>query len=117
VMGSLIDKSGTIKIDSLLLGEYAIAFAYVLNNAVEENENEISVTVYPNPSKGVLNIPMSKFGDVQVKIYNVFGKCIYQHIYTSSNQQIDLSSQPNGIYFVQIKTGQGLAVKKIIIQK
>ncbi|MBI4931922.1 MAG: T9SS type A sorting domain-containing protein [Bacteroidetes bacterium] len=76
---------------------------------------DFQFSIYPNPTSGLFNVQMSKFEDVQMKIYNVYGECIYQHICTSAHQQIDLSSQPDGIYFVQLKTAEGVANKKIVI--
>ena len=71
--------------------------------------------IYPNPSNGRFNLQMSKSENVQIKIYDVIGECIYQHIGTSANQQIDLSAAKNGIYFLQLKTEQGVATKKLVI--
>ncbi|MBI4931357.1 MAG: PKD domain-containing protein [Bacteroidetes bacterium] len=74
-------------------------------------------SIYPNPTSGVFNMQMSRFENVQMKIYNVYGECIYQQICTSAHQQIDLSSQSSGIYFLHLKTEQGIITKKIIINK
>ncbi len=78
--------------------------------------NENSFTIFPNPTNGDFNLKINQFKNVQIKIYNVFGECIYQNICLSHNLQIDLSSQAKGIYFVQLKTEQGTINKKLIIQ-
>lgn len=75
------------------------------------------INVYPNPTSGVINLQMTTFENVQIKIYNAYAGCIYQNSITSSNFQIDLSSQANGVYFMQIKTGESIINKKLIIQK
>ncbi|MBI3501325.1 MAG: T9SS type A sorting domain-containing protein [Bacteroidetes bacterium] len=95
-------------------------------------ETNNAITVFPNPTSGKVNVQMSipitiGIEDVQMKIYNVMGECIYQHISTSAHQHIDLSEAPNGIYFLQVstiggsasggKTENGIVNKKIIISK
>jgi len=35
---------------------------------------------------------------------------------TNQKTEIDLSTQPQGIYFLQLKTTEGIVNKKIIIQ-
>jgi len=55
---------------------------------------------------------MSRFENIQmnsIEIYNVMGEKIYSTI-------INLDA-PNGIYFPQLKTEQGIANKKIMINK
>ncbi|MBI4945196.1 MAG: T9SS type A sorting domain-containing protein [Bacteroidetes bacterium] len=83
-------------------------------NAITE---PLAILVYPNPTTGKANVQMSKLENVQIKIYDVLGEYIYQHIGTFSNLQIDLSSQPNGIYFLKMKTEQGIVNQKLIINK
>ncbi len=122
-MNNLTDKFGTIKIDSLLLGEYTIALLKNGSMGIAENENENSVLVYPNPTNGKANVLISRFENLTMKdieIYNVYGQKIYSaanfQIGSSSNFQIDISSQPTGIYFLHLKTPDGFAVRKIVKQ-
>ena len=85
-------------------------------NAVDESSalsDELSA--YPNPSNGVFNLKTDKAENAQIKIYNMYGEYIYEQNFKSSNQQIDLSSQPNGVYFLQLKTAAGNSIKKVII--
>jgi hypothetical protein len=76
-------------------------------NGVNEISNKISVSVFPNPSSGMFTIQANSqqlLANNQIEIYNVLGECIYQHICISANQQIDLSSQPSGVYLYQISS-------------
>ena len=95
-------------------------------NLAETGVNEIDlenlISVYPNPANGVFNFKMSTpitsgIASAQMKIYNVYGECIHEEASMSSNFQIDLSSQPNGIYFLRLKASKGTAIKKMIINK
>ncbi|MBI4929594.1 MAG: T9SS type A sorting domain-containing protein, partial [Bacteroidetes bacterium] len=68
-------------------------------------------TIYPNPTSGVFNVQMSQFENLKMKdieIYNMYGEKVPAHfqINSFSNSQIDLSSQPAGIYFIELKTSK-----------
>ena len=82
-----------------------------------EVEKNVLVTIAPNPANGIFNIKMNVLENTQIKIYNIYAECVYQNISTSSNFQIDLSSQPNGLYTVQLTTNQGTINKKLVIAK
>jgi Secretion system C-terminal sorting domain len=71
--------------------------------------------IHPNPSKGAFTIEsLEKISAIEV--LNMLGEKIF---FTSANykqETVNLSSQQNGIYFLQLKTEQGTVSKKIIIQ-
>jgi hypothetical protein len=64
--------------------------------------------IFPNPTTSILNVEWfdkltnSKMQNAELKIYNTFGELIHQQIIKSANHQIDLSSQPKGIYFLEM---------------
>ncbi len=95
-------KSNTMKFNPSPVNEFS------LNNLI---------SISPNPADGVLYVRMNLPPDdgVQIKIFNVYGELIHQQNAKSSNQQIDLTAQPSGIYFLHLQTTQGIAVKKIVI--
>jgi hypothetical protein len=67
-----------------------------------------SYKMHPNPTSGIFSITGDNI--LEVEIRNVFGAFIYHN----TSPVIDISNQPNGIYLVKIKTGQGTVTKKII---
>ena len=89
------------------------------------------INVYPNPCNGIFTIQLSaasahadeSFGQGRwsVEVYNVLGTQVYSRyqIIQSSNYQIDLSSQPAGIYFYRITAENGslLGEGKVVIEK
>ncbi|MBI3502382.1 MAG: T9SS type A sorting domain-containing protein [Bacteroidetes bacterium] len=90
---------------------------------VDEIEKEDVINIYPNPTSGIFTIQIgsqqSAVGnEYKTEIYNVFGEKVTQSVIPNAvrNLTIDISNQPQGIYFLQVKTAEGTAVKKIIVQ-
>jgi plastocyanin len=86
---------------------------------IAENQSQINLSVYPNPSNGQFQFAIDGSQvakNCKVEIYNVQGERIYQSAITNTKTDIDLSNQTNGIYFVKIYNGQTILTKKIVIQ-
>ena len=68
--------------------------------SVQENNLE----VYPNPSndKIMVQLPTSTVFPKEVKMMNAVGQMMYEKTWMSSNNQIDVSHFPKGIYVIQI---------------
>lgn len=71
---------------------------------------EKEITIFPNPSNGVLTInnPAAKV----LSIYNSSGLLI--KTFNTLANTIDLTEQPNGLYFVVLKLDDKILFKKII---
>lgn len=81
-------------------------------------ENYISV--YPTPSKGMLNIKISVYTDetFNYSVINAVGKLEKTGEFINKNSQVlDLGSLSNGIYFLKLHNDNVIYTKKIIIQK
>jgi uncharacterized delta-60 repeat protein len=75
-----------------------------------------SISIFPNPGNGLFSIECP-VNISELEILNAFGeKCIVITV-NSQKETVNLSNQPNGIYFLQLKTEQGVLNKKIILQK
>lgn len=95
-------------------------YPYLGTSINELLSDEYQIIVFPNPSNGNANVIISQFENLKMKnieIYSMYGTKVYSNeaINLFSNFQIDLSSQPNGVYFLHVKMEQGIAVKKIIV--
>jgi aminopeptidase N len=107
------DGSGFIRIDTLLLGDYAFANGEfpVATNEVDEL---IDLTVYPNPTDGVLYVEgrlKEIEEEAQIEIYDLTGKLIYTDKIQSNdrfiNQYFDLGNLSGGSYFVKFRGADG----------
>jgi len=81
---------------------------------------ENKFTLYPNPNKGSFTIEFKELANsFSVEVYDVTGKTIYENNYDQTAnlaQVINLDNPTNGVYFVNIKSDNGIVTKKLIIQ-
>ena len=96
----------------------------IVSNEVDQDDNKSSLTLYPNPASGKLNVDFeidgisnSKF----IQIFDVMGKLMKTIRLEASSQrrlEIDCSEFSNGIYScVLISSGRVLTSKKLVIVK
>lgn len=72
------------------------------------------ITISPNPNNGIFNIALPTVKDeVQVSIYNLSGQQI-KNITLKDKGIIDISKQPNGVYFVKVIHQHKVITQKII---
>lgn len=74
----------------------------------KERENNLDTVVYPNPGPGKFTILTRNV--LSLKVTSLTGRVIC----VSETPTFDLTDQPNGIYFVTIKTNQESIVRKVI---
>ncbi|MBT3207685.1 MAG: T9SS type A sorting domain-containing protein [Bacteroidetes bacterium] len=79
----------------------------------EVNGKEIGI--YPNPTKGKLNI--TNVENTSVYIYNVLGDEIYSNQNPNSFNTVDISQYANGTYIVKIIAENGVYTKPIFLNK
>jgi len=74
------------------------------------------VVVYPNPSKGEVNI--NNIALERVTVYNTIGQLVKTIKLNSgtTNNTIDLSDLPRGVYFVYLINEDAASAKKIILE-
>ncbi|MBI3512179.1 MAG: T9SS type A sorting domain-containing protein [Bacteroidetes bacterium] len=87
----------------------------VATNILMEN-SQAKILIYPNPSGGIFTINTS-FTTGEISVCNSTGEIIFKSTINNEKSTIDLSSQPDGIYFVTLKNGERTYSQKIIVQK
>ncbi|PBQ33393.1 hypothetical protein CNR22_16935 [Sphingobacteriaceae bacterium] len=70
--------------------------------------------IYPNPVNNLLTIASDGKGPELVTIYNNLGQVVYTSTGSNEKISVDMTNQPNGIYFVVLKSGEKSVTKKII---
>ena len=82
-----------------------------------ENASKSMYSLYPNPIKDRFIIESyNQNKSYEIEIINSIGQVILNKKISNSVEQIDLSGQTAGIYFVKLQTNGNTVVKKIIKQ-
>ena len=77
---------------------------YMLN--VPEISN-IQINLFPNPTKGIVNITSEALNNSTVELYNWIGLQLEKKIVSGDNLSIDLSKYPAGSYSIIVHTSKG----------
>lgn len=76
---------------------------------------EISFVIYPNPSRGMINVELNGLGAKSLSITNSLGRQVEQ--ISISNAQEKLSfNLPKGIYFMHLQSKDKVKSQRIVIQ-
>lgn len=108
---TVTDGSGSILATGGQFSEEDGAAFKTGNASVGINDVISNLSIYPNPVKDVLNIEGNY---TSVDIIDVSGKLVLS---SESTKNINVKSLADGVYMLNIKTENGIAVKKITITK
>jgi hypothetical protein len=77
---------------------------------------ENALSVYPNPSTSVFNVGLeANYNITAAKVYDLLGNTILELVDVNSQLlQVNLQNAVAGVYFLEITTAEGKAVKKLV---
>jgi hypothetical protein len=110
------------KLKDLSGNEAAPTKRYILvlpaNNLDEVMNLDRFMSVYPNPSNGLVNLRLvsPNVDDVQVSVFDILGKLVQQKKIEGNNLQaneLDLTGQPKGFYLLKVQAGDKVFARKI----
>ena len=100
-------------------GHYLNFMVRVRVSSLDGVEEEIvldDAQVYPNPTTGVLHIEAS--GLKGVEVYDMMGRQVAsESIIPTDAKEIDLSRCPSGVYLVKLITDEGVATRRVSVNK
>lgn len=97
------EKLNSDSLDTLLPGYQLI-----------HNPVKSSITIYPNPSSGLVNITNPLITQA-LTLYDLSGKIVYQMDKPSlTTVSIDISTFQNGVYILRLKDEDGVQIHRII---
>lgn len=91
---------------------------FVLSLSINENNANTSFTIFPNPGNGkyMVSITGNNASVCSLEVYNALGEIVLTEKKALNVFQIDLSSQPDGIYFVKLAGANQPLYQRIIKQ-
>lgn len=86
----------------------------IYSRVISVNASSIGVKVYPNPTKGIINV-LELPDNAQVDVVDLSGKLIQQYIPSSKSLTIYLAENA-GIYFINVRSEIGTETLKVVIE-
>jgi len=80
------------------------------------NALRANLSIYPNPTEGLLNIALSQGMIKNFKMNSMSGKELLQQSVQSNEYSINLSNYPSGIYLLTIQTDSETSYHKVLVK-
>jgi hypothetical protein len=104
--------------NSVFMAHYGLGPAGIKDKVISLN----GFNIYPNPSSGSLTLKCTSGGskDCILSIKNTMGQVVIadpiKDMPDQFSKEIDISTQPKGIYFIELQSGDSKTVEKIVFQ-
>jgi hypothetical protein len=85
---------------------------------VQENSLNNGLSIYPNPTSGIVNLEFAENTTATVDVFNVLGERVMTSTFnTNGVRSIDLGALNNGVYYLNVTAGSLTATRKITLSK
>jgi len=101
-----------------ILNDWSIYVCTQPTMSIEENSFE-DFSLYPNPNNGSFNVMLNSNNDINIEVYDIRGRTIFNNTYESTsrfNQEIQLNNAQAGMYLVKISDGEKQTIQKIVVE-
>lgn len=100
----VLDASGELEISNFTMVAEQLDLLNFMGcvdqmGGIDENEQSLGLTVYPNSSSGIFNFTQEAQDQIQISVYSMNGQEIFSVKSASMSTQIDLSKFSGGMYF------------------
>ena len=85
----------------------------VMYDGAEETQ-EANFSVYPNPTKGVLNINAGN-SNFEYSLFNGMGQEVAKGT-AQGSQQLHVSDMAKGVYFLRLTSGNQVSIQKVVVE-
>jgi|GEM_PF-1566970 len=96
--------------------EISSCFNTTVVSVDEQGENQV-VSLYPNPSSGVVHFVSKAIHPFEIQVLNMMGQVILTKSNVTNNASIDLTHLTNGVYLVRFSNEEINEVQQMIVQK
>jgi len=75
---------------------------------ISQNTGELVSAIYPNPTQGNFTMKFTNLFNGTITVYNAVGQLIIDKTLSDKNQyDLDITTQPNGVYLMKVKPDNG----------
>ena len=104
--------------DGGTVNSFSIDICYITDSLGLESNSLSNTTVYPNPTKDILNIDIpNAIGTSKLKLYDVQGRFVMETVTNSTQEVMNIGNLQSGVYMLSIENETNKTVKKVILNK
>ena len=78
---------------------------------------EIGISLYPNPAKEYITLDWNSIHSASIIIYNSLGEIVKVFPKLNKDEEIDISTLPNGLYTIRIECAEKVGMKQLVLIK
>jgi parallel beta-helix repeat protein len=99
-----------------------MTFTFDVNQiSVDEDFMNGTLSIYPNPTRGLFNVEFATAAseEVEISIVNMVGQVIATEVVKVNgvySNQFDLSNESAGVYFIKFTTNEGVLTERITVE-
>ena len=93
--------------------------AYITTfSGIENHYNLTDFNFFPNPSNGIVKVSIKAQGNQErtINVCDMLGNIVFSKVYSNTLFDMDLTSLPSGMYFINVIDENGTSSKKLIKQ-
>ncbi len=79
-----------------------------------QDADEGVLSVYPNPTTGLVRIKNEELRMKNLEVYDAYGKLLNEMIVNDRTVNVDLGDYAKGVYFVRVTTEKGVVTKRVV---
>jgi hypothetical protein len=104
----------------IFISSYSISYCQqwtgIINKNIPDKPNT-EIIVYPNPTNGIFTVRIPYGRENRIQVYDLKGNCVKdQYCRNKTDQHVDLSNQPKGIYNMEIISDGKKTMKKVVLE-
>lgn len=96
---------------------YQARMDHAIPFSVDENEMEIAMNVYPNPTHNFVHLEFpenTREGNIEIR--DLTGRLVYSEKMTTTSAEMNVSSFSKGMYMIHFRNDEHYAIRKLIVE-
>ena len=108
-----IDGYGWMDVASVTSPAYSWLTMVYIDGYDWINENNESISIYPNPTTGNVNVAAP--GMNHITVFNAMGQMVIDMPVSTNSQVLDMSQYQAGVYMVRVASEKGISTKRVTV--
>ena len=88
----------------------------VLNPVTGVCDYETTMSLYPNPTNGMVTVSIPQASGFEYCVLNAMGQEVLHGRSLGESQQMNLSDFAKGVYFIKVNVDENLLVRKMVVR-